>query len=124
MNAKQAETQTETTTPGAKAKTETRRGTRGATKAKAARTAPKAARPPKAATGDTKGKSREGTKQGVLVEMLKRPDGATIQEMMKATGWLSHTVRGAMAGALKKRLGLKIASEKIDGRGRAYRKGD
>ena len=39
---------------------------------------------------------------------------------MAATGWQSHTVRGAMAGALKKKLGLTIDSEKVDGRGRCY----
>ena len=48
-------------------------------------------------------------------------EGATIDEMVAATGWQSHTVRGAMAGALKKRLGLSIASDKVEGRGRVYR---
>ncbi len=45
---------------------------------------------------------------------------ATIEEIMAATGWLGHTVRGAMAGALKKKLGLEVTSEKIKGRGRVY----
>jgi len=53
--------------------------------------------------------------------MLRAPDGATIEEIMAATGWQSHTVRGAMAGALKKKLGLEVTSEKVDGRGRVYR---
>jgi hypothetical protein len=44
--------------------------------------------------------------------------------MVAATGWQSHTVRGAMAGALKKRLGLTIASDKVEGRGRVYRIAD
>ena len=52
--------------------------------------------------------------------MLRAPDGATIEEIMAATGWQSHTVRGAMAGALKKKLGLTITSDMIEGRGRAY----
>ncbi|SFB94481.1 DUF3489 domain-containing protein [Tropicimonas isoalkanivorans] len=64
---------------------------------------------------------REGTKQATLIAMLRAPDGATIKEIMAATGWQSHTVRGAMAGALKKKLGLEVASEKIEGRGRVYR---
>ena len=64
---------------------------------------------------------REGTKQALLIEMLKRPSGATIDEIVTATGWQSHTVRGAMAGALKKKLGLTITSEKVDGRGRIYK---
>ena len=76
-------------------------------------TEPKAA--PKART------PREGTKQATLIAMLRAPDGATIEEIMAATGWQSHTVRGAMAGALKKKLGLEVTSEKVDGRGRVYR---
>ena len=62
-----------------------------------------------------------GTKQAMLIEMLQKPEGATIAEMAAATGWQAHTVRGAISGALKKRLGLVIASEKVDGRGSAYR---
>jgi hypothetical protein len=64
---------------------------------------------------------RAGTKQAALIALLERKEGATIDEMVAATGWLSHTVRGAMAGALKKRLGMEIASEKVEGRGRVYR---
>ncbi|PKP84783.1 MAG: hypothetical protein CVT80_06295 [Alphaproteobacteria bacterium HGW-Alphaproteobacteria-2] len=63
---------------------------------------------------------REGTKQAQLIAMLRAPEGATIEEIMAATGWRSNTVRGAMAGALKKKLGLDITSEKVDGRGRVY----
>ena len=76
-------------------------------------TAPEAA--PKART------PREGTKQATLIAMLRAPEGATIEEIMAATGWQSHTVRGAMAGALKKKLGLEVTSEKVEGRGRIYR---
>ena len=57
----------------------------------------------------------------MLIEMLKRPEGATIQQVVDATGWLPHTVRGAIAGALKKKLGLNVVSKKIDGLGRVYR---
>ena len=63
---------------------------------------------------------REGTKQATLIAMLRAPDGATIGEIMTATGWQSHTVRGAMSGALKKKLGLDVTSEKVEGRGRVY----
>lgn len=63
---------------------------------------------------------REGTKQAILIAMLRAPDGATIEEIMAATGWQSHTVRGAMAGALKKKLGLEVTSEKVENRGRVY----
>ena len=64
---------------------------------------------------------REGTKQATLIAMLRAPEGATIEEITAATGWQSHTVRGAMAGALKKKLGLEVTSEKVEGRGRVYR---
>ena len=64
---------------------------------------------------------RKGTKQAQLIAMLSGPDGATIEEIVTATGWLSHTVRGSMSGALKEKLGLTITSEKVDGRGRCYR---
>jgi hypothetical protein len=53
--------------------------------------------------------------------MLKRRDGATIEEIVKAFDWQPHTVRGAIAGALKKKLGLNIVSEKDENRGRIYR---
>jgi hypothetical protein len=65
--------------------------------------------------------TRSGTKQATLIAMLRRDTGATIEEIGAATGWQHHTVRGAFAGALKKRLGLEVTSEKVEGRGRVYR---
>ena len=64
---------------------------------------------------------RTGTKQALLIDMLRRDEGATIEEVVAATGWQSHTVRGAIAGALKKKLGLDVGSEKVEARGRVYR---
>ena len=75
---------------------------------------------PQAETPSAPAQRRKGTKQETLIEMLRAEGGATIDEIVAETGWLSHTVRGAMSGALKKKLGLTITSEKIDGRGRAY----
>ncbi len=66
---------------------------------------------------------REGTKQARLIAMLETPEGASIAEITEATGWQPHTVRGAIAGALKKRLGLDVTSDKVEGRGRVYRIG-
>lgn len=57
---------------------------------------------------------RPASKLGTLEKLLKRKNGASIAEMTKVTGWQQHSVRGAMAGALKKR-GHSIASDKIDG---------
>ena len=68
-------------------------------------------------------KIREGTKQALVIEMLRRPEGATIAEIVEATLWASHTTRGFLAGALKKKLGLIIESTKDDARGRIYRLG-
>ena len=64
---------------------------------------------------------RSGTKQAKLIEMLRAEGGATIDEIVAALDWRPHTVRGALAGALKKKLGLEVTSEKVDGRGRVYR---
>ncbi len=65
--------------------------------------------------------TRADSKQAQLIEMLKAPKGATIDEIVAAFGWQPHTVRGAIAGALKKKLGLEVTSEKVEGRGRVYR---
>ena len=64
---------------------------------------------------------RSGTKQEALIAMLRTPEGATIDEIVVALEWQSHTVRGVLSGALKKKMGLEIASEKVEGRGRAYK---
>ena len=64
---------------------------------------------------------RAGTKQALLIVMLQRPDGATMEEIIAATEWLAHTARGAMSGALGKKLGLAVTSAKEEGRGRVYR---
>jgi hypothetical protein len=64
--------------------------------------------------------AKHQSKAEKVVALLKRDCGATLEEMMKATGWQKHSVRGFMAGALKKRHGLTAVSEKTEA-GRAYR---
>ena len=64
---------------------------------------------------------RAGTKQAMLIDLLRTPDGATMDEIVAATGWLAHTARGAISGALGKKLGLVVTSEKHAARGRVYR---
>ena len=66
-------------------------------------------------------KTRDDTKQAQLIAMLRRKEGATIAQIVAAIGWQPHTVRGAFAGALKKKLGLTVTSEKVEGVGRVYR---
>ena len=65
--------------------------------------------------------SRTGTKQGRLITMLKEQSGASIDEIVTATGWQAHTIRGTISGVLKKKLGLVVISEKVEGRGRVYK---
>ena len=66
-------------------------------------------------------RTRETSKQATVINMLNRTEGATIDQICEATGWQPHTVRGAMAGALKKKLGLDIQSFKESGGARTYR---
>jgi hypothetical protein len=63
---------------------------------------------------------RPGSKLAAIVEKLGAPDGVTVAELHVLTGWQEHSIRGALAGALKKRFGLMILSEKRQ-RGRVYR---
>jgi hypothetical protein len=65
--------------------------------------------------------ARTDSKQAQLIAMLKRAKGASIEEIVEAFDWQAHTVRGVIAGALKKKLGLNVTSEKTEGRGRVYR---
>ena len=60
---------------------------------------------------------REGTKQATLIAMLRRPEGADLDGIAEATSWQKHTIRGAISGALEKKLGLEVTSTK-DGQGR------
>jgi Protein of unknown function (DUF3489) len=48
-----------------------------------------------------------------MIEMLKRPEGATVEQIAAATGWQKHTIRGAISGALKKKLGLTVEATRI-----------
>jgi hypothetical protein len=64
---------------------------------------------------------RPGTKQALLIDLLKRKKGATIEKIVEATGWQPHTVRGTISGTLKKKLGLMVTSEKPDDGPRRYR---
>jgi DNA-binding CsgD family transcriptional regulator len=66
-------------------------------------------------------RSRDGSKQAQLIAMLRRAKGATVDEIAEALSWQPHTVRGAIAGALKKKLSLDVTSEKDEKRGRIYR---
>jgi Protein of unknown function (DUF3489) len=81
-------------------------------------TAP-ARKPPRQAQRDPKAE-KSSSKQSRVLAMLQSPQGATIAAMMQATGWQQHSVRGFLAGVVRKRLRLNLTSDKLDG-ARVYR---
>jgi hypothetical protein len=95
----------------------------------AARVAPKATRATKKAsaakepTRAEKGASvaREGSKKAVVLDLLRRKQGATLAQIMKATGWQAHSVRGFISGAITKKMGLNVESFRNDAEERAYK---
>jgi hypothetical protein len=105
-----------------------RRGPVAPAKAKAgkkAKAAEKAPKTPKSANKAGKkaaqaGESREGSKMSAILELLKRPGGSTAKELMKATGWQPHSVRGFLSGTLRKKMGLEVISTKSEDGERTY----
>jgi hypothetical protein len=87
-------------------------------KAKAGRKSSSAKKAPKG--GKKAGTARDGSKAAKILDLLKRPDGATLKELMKATGWQAHSVRGFLSGTVGKRMGLKITSTKGEDGERSY----
>ena len=119
-------------------KTGSRKGAKAATTAtvapqaaqggkKAKGSATKATRKQKADTAKQGAKpaqpaaARDGSKKAQVLEMMRRADGAGLKEIMEATGWQAHSVRGALAGTLRRHHGLEVTSSPEEGRGRAYR---
>jgi hypothetical protein len=89
-------------------------------KTTARKAAPKAPKAPKAAKVAKSDGPREGSKMSQVIAMLQRENGATISEIMASMGWLKHTVRGFVAGAMKK-AGYSVESFKPEGGERTYR---
>ena len=94
----------------AKSKPAKRKGKTKATKAAPVGSEPE---PATGAPPTAKPTPRAGTKQALMIDMLKRPEGATVEQIAAATGWQHHTIRGAISGALKKKLGLSVEAIRI-----------
>lgn len=116
-------------TAQAEATGETPKGTKKANAAKRARNAaPKKAKAGKQATPAKKAPksakkaagARDGSKTATILEMLKQPRGATAKELLKATGWQPHSLRGFISGTLGKKMGLTVESAKADDGERKY----
>ena len=88
-------------------------------KGKAAKKASPAKKTPRAAK--EAGSARDGSKAAAVLDMLKRPGGATLAELMKATGWQPHSIRGFLSGTIRKKMGLTVASTKGEDGERTYR---
>jgi hypothetical protein len=80
----------------------------GGTRAKKANKRTTSAKSPKKTAA-----ARPGSKTAKVLDLLKRTGGASLKELMKATGWQPHSVRGFLSGALGKKMGLKVSSAKV-----------
>ena len=99
-------------TSAKRARTVAPKKTKSGKKATPAKKAPKGV---KKATG-----ARDGSKAAKVLDLLKRPGGATAKELMKATGWQPHSVRGFLSGTVSKKLGLAVTSTKGEDGERSY----
>jgi len=87
---------------------------------------PKVAKPAKAKASSIKAakpatEAREGSKKAIVLELLRRKDGATLAEIAKATDWQNHSIRGFISGTITKKMGLNVESTRVEGGERTYR---
>ena len=108
------------TTKGARVAPHKRRVAPG--KPRSGKKANSAERRPKSqkAAKQAKPAAREGSKAAKVLGLLRRPNGASLKELMKATGWLAHSVRGYLSGAVATRMKLKLVSAKSENGERRY----
>src|SRR5579864_6373036 len=111
--------QTETA-PETKATKKAAAGARRANVAPAKGKAGKKATPKKKAPKSARPDAREGSKTATILELLKRPGGASAKELLKATGWQPHSLRGFISGTLGKKMGLTVTPTKGENGERSY----
>jgi hypothetical protein len=108
------------TAPETKATKKAAAGVRRADVAPAKAKAGKKATPKKKAPKSARNDARQGSKTAMILEMLKRPDGASAKELLKATNWQPHSLRGFISGTLGKKMGLTVVSTKGEDGERSY----
>jgi len=103
--------------------TRAKRATHGSRRANVAHVkgnAGKKATPKKKGPRSARNDARQGSKTATILEMLKRPEGATAKELLKATGWQPHSLRGFLSGIVGKKMGLTVTSAKVVDGERSY----
>jgi hypothetical protein len=110
-----------TSIPPEKTKTTPARATKKPRAAKRAPGPPPKAKKARKATGANKSPAHPGGKTAKILDLLKRPSGVTLKEIMKATDWQAHSVRGFLSGTVKKKMGTPVESFKKNAGERAYR---
>ncbi len=111
--------QTETA-PDTKATKKAAAGARRANATPAKAKAGKKATPKKKAPRSARNDAREGSKTATILELLKRPGGASAKELLKATSWQPHSLRGFLSGTVGKKMGLTVISTKAEDGERSY----
>jgi hypothetical protein len=101
-----------------KASVAPRRAHAAPAKAKSGRKASPAKKAPTGAKKTTG--ARDGSKAAAILDLLKRKDGVTLKDLMKATDWQAHSVRGFLSGTVRKKMGLDVASAKAEDGERRY----
>jgi len=122
LNTEEPKTVQSTSTTGAKPSKKPpvgeRRGHVAPAKAKSGKKAGSAKKAPKG--GKKAGSARDGSKTAQVLDLLKQPGGVTSKELMKATGWQAHSVRGFLSGTVAKKMGLTVGSTKGEDGERRY----